>query len=314
MRSTLASWRPWVLASIALSSLPALGAAQNDPRLIAAVRLSQDGLSDSARAVAGRILAATQPTDSLYPEVLYAMGLLASTEQDRRLYLRRVVVDFTQSPWADDALLQLAQLDYAGGNTEATVRQADQLLRDYAGSPLTAQAAFWGARAAGDRRDPATACRMAEAGLAAVGTDVELRNLIEFQKQRCQGQQAMQAESIRIAVEDSLAKARADSIAKAKVPGRAKRPPPTSRPAAPPSSRPGHRPGFYVQTSAVKTEAAASAESARIRQAGYPPAVMKEGGYLKVRAGAFATHAEAAAAAAALARRLGGHPFVVNVP
>lgn len=293
-----------VLASL-LAVAP--GAAQNDPRLTAAVRLSQDGLSDSARAVAGRILAATSPTDSLYPEVLYTVGLLAATEQDRRLYLRRVVVDHTQSEWADDALLHLAQLDYSSGSPDAAVRQIDQLLRDYPDSPLTAQAAFWGARAAGDRREAAIACRMADAGLAAVGNDIELRNQLEFQKQRCQSLVAMSAESAQRVIADSIAKARADSIARDNAPVR---PPP--RPSGGSSARlPA---GFYVQVSAVKTQAAATTESARIKGAGYTPVTFREGGFLKIRAGAFPTQAKAAAAAADLARQLGGRPFVVRVP
>src|SRR4029079_15819175 len=62
--------------------------AQPGPGLVAAARLAQDGLSDSARAVAGRILQSLQPTDSLYPEALYTLGLLAATERERRLQLR----------------------------------------------------------------------------------------------------------------------------------------------------------------------------------------------------------------------------------
>jgi hypothetical protein len=299
---------PLSLCALAFTTAPA--AAQSDPRLVAAVRLSQDGLSDSARAVAGRILAATQPADSLYPEVLFTMGLLAATEQDRRLYLRRVTVDYSQSAWADDALLQLAQLDYSSGNPAAAVRQLDQLLRDYPGSPLTAQAGFWGARAAGDRHESAQACRMADIGLAAVGDDVELRNQLEFQKQRCQGLGAMAAESARAAVADSLARALSDSLARAKADSiaRARRP---TRPPARPSPRSS---GFYVQVSAVKTRAAADADAARIRHAGQTPVIMQEGGYLKVRAGAFSTREAAAAAATELARKFGGRPFVVRVP
>ena len=38
--------------------------AQTDPQLVAAVRLAQEGQGDSARALAGRILAATAPTDT----------------------------------------------------------------------------------------------------------------------------------------------------------------------------------------------------------------------------------------------------------
>jgi hypothetical protein len=286
-----------------LAFAPAALLAQNDPRLTAAVRLSQDGLSDSARAVAGRILAATQPTDSLYPEALYTMGLLSATEQDRRLYLRRVVVDYTQSVWADDALLQLAQLDYASGSPDAAVRQIEQLLRDYPGSPLTAQAGFWGARAAGDRRDAEMACRMADAGLAVVGDDIELRNQLDFQKLRCQGLGANLADSARRASADSIEKARTDSIATARADSIARAKPPARQSA-----------GFYVQVSAVRTAAAATAETARVKRAGYTPVTFREGGLLKIRAGVFPTQARAAAAAADLAQKLGGRPFVVRVP
>lgn len=268
-------------------------AAQSDPRLAAAVRLAQDGLSDSARAVVGRILGSLQPDDSLYAEALYTMGFLAATEADRRLHLRRVVVDYAQSDWADDALLQLAQLDYAVGNTEATVRQIDILLRDYPATPVAGIAAFWGARAAGDRRDASTACRMAEAGLLAVGSDVELRNQLEFQKQRCQGIASMAAESAR---------------------GPAR---PPERPAEEPSGRTptrAGRSGYFVQVSAVRTQAAANTEIARIKRAGYTAIVVRESGLLKVRVGAFRTKAEADAAASEIRIRIGARPFVVRVP
>lgn len=278
--------------------------AQAEPRLVTAVRLAQDGLSDSARAVAGRILAATPPTDGLYPEALYTMGLLAATEPDRRVYLRRVVVDHPQSVWADDALLLLAQLDYASGNAGSTARQIDQLLRDYPASPLTPTAAFWGARAAADRRDAALACRLADAGLAAVDQDVELRNQLEFQKQRCQGIAALVAESVRTAVADSIRMA--DSVA-ARAAASARRPP-VKRAARAPA------PGYYVQVSAVRTPSAASTEAARIRRAGFTPVVEKEAGYLKIRAGAFRTRDAAEAALREIRAKLGGQPFVVHLP
>lgn len=298
-------WRVSLL--LAMLGVAAAGRleAQNDPRLMAAVRLAQDGLSDSARAVAGRILQSLQPTDSLYPEALYTLGLLAATERERRLQLRRVVVDYAQSAWADDALLQLAQLDYAAGNPAATVRQVEQLLRDYPDAPVIPMAALWGARAAGDRREAATACRMVDAGLALVGADVELRNQLEFQRSRCQSLAAQATDSARAAVADSLAKAQADSLARARGSRR-----PAARPPAPGRSQPG----FYVQISAVLTQAAADDELGRAKRAGYTAVVVKEGGYLKIRAGAFRTRPEAEAALTQLKTRLGGHPFLVRLP
>jgi hypothetical protein len=284
------------IPAVVLLSLPKQGAqAQNDPRLVAAVRLAHDGMSDSARSVVGRLLAATEPTDSIYPEVLYTAGILAATERDRRLAFRRVIVDHGQSLWADDALFQLAQLDYASGNPEGTVRQTEQLIRDYPESPLHAGAALWGARAANDRRDPATGCRLADLGLAAAGTDVELRNQLEFQRQRCRSLGAMQAEAVRAASEDSATKARADSAAKAR-------------------GEPPRRAGYYVQLSAVGTLAAANAEVARFRGAGFTAVIVKDGGLFKIRIGPYPNRGDADAALRRARGRFGGRPFVVRVP
>lgn len=277
--------------------------AQSDPRLLSAVRLARDGMSDSARAVVARILAGTEPGDSAYAEVLYTAGLVAGTERDRRVAFRRVVVEYAQSSWADDALLQLAQLDYASGNPEGTVRQVEQLIRDYPESPLHAAGALWGARAANDRRDPGTGCRLADAGLAAVGSDVELRNQLEFQRQRCRSLGAMQAEAARAASEDSATKARADSAAKANKP-------PPRRDAEPPK----RTSGFYVQLSAVAAQSAANTEVSRFRAAGFKPVIVRDGGLFKIRIGPYADRGKATDAMARAKTRFGGKPFVVHVP
>lgn len=269
---------------------PGALAAQQDPRLVGAVRLAQEGMSDSARKVAGRMLSGLMPGDSLYPEVLYTLGLLAATEQDRRLYLRRVVLDHPLSTWADDALLSLAQLEYGARDPDAAARHAERLVTDYPESPLIAVAALWGARAAGDRRDAESACRLADRGLAAVGTDIELRNQLEFQKQRCSSLISFASETAR---EDSVR--RADSAAAA-------------------ARRTGTEPGWYVQVSAVRTRAAADQELARVARVEYQGVAVAERGLLKVRVGPFKTRDEAAAALAKIKARLGGTPFVTRVP
>ena len=266
--------------------------AQQDPRLVSAVRLAQEGQSDSARKVAGRLLVSLQPTDSLYPETLYTLALLAATEEERRLYLRRVIVDHSLSPWADDALLSIVQLEYAKGNTEGAVRAADHLVRDYPDSPVMASAALWGARAAGDRRDGAMACRLVDAGLRAVRDDIELRNQLEFQRQRCAGLVAMAAEA-----------ARRDSAAAARPPSRTPPPAPSARAS-----------GWYVQFSAVRTREASTQELRRLARVDYRGVVLHERGLYKVRAGPFASREAAAAALAKIKASLGGTPFVTRVP
>ena len=58
----------------------------------------------------------------------------------------------------------------------------------------------------------------------------------------------------------------------------------------------------------------ANAEIARIKRAGYSAVVVKEAGYLKVRAGGFATREVALTAMGQLKARLGGRPFLVRIP
>jgi len=55
-----------VLAVTALALAPFPAAGQTDPGWPNAVRVAQEGQSDSARAAVQRILAATPPTDTLY--------------------------------------------------------------------------------------------------------------------------------------------------------------------------------------------------------------------------------------------------------
>jgi hypothetical protein len=52
----------------------------------------------------------------------------------------------------------------------------------------------------------------------------------------------------------------------------------------------------------------------RLRQQGYSPVVVEEGGLYKVRIGNYATKPEAVAALPDLKAKLGGSPFVVAEP
>lgn len=247
-------------------------AAQRDPELARAVRLAQEGSGDSARAITSRILAATRPDDPKYPEALYAAAVVSASPKDKRLHLQRIAVEYSQSEWADDALLQLAQLDYAARDPAGTVRQVERLLGDYPESPVRATAALWGARAAFDARDRDRACRWSDLGLAAAGDDIELRNQLEFQRERC------------------LAMAREESVA---------------APPRPPAN------GWLVQVAAVKTRKEADTEVARIKRLDLPTAVTQEGGWFKVRSGPFATRDQAVEAMTRVRKELGGKPFLV---
>jgi hypothetical protein len=282
------------LASLFLLALligPASTSAQEDPRLVEAVRVAREGLADSARAMTARLLGSTASSDALYPEILFTIALVAANEQDRRLYLRRVAIEHSTSPWADNALLELAQLEYATGNIEGTVRLVDQLLSDFPASDVTAEAAFWGARAAFDRNDGSRACAWLSTGVVAAGTDVELRNRLEFLNLRCQGQ------------------AQADITPATPTPA----PPPPPPP--PPTTRPTAGPAWYVQVAALGDRVAIDRTVESLRQMGYEPVVLPGPGALqRVVAGRFSSRALAQAEVARVRSRFGGQPFVISVP
>lgn len=175
-----------VLAAVAALALAAARTAdaQSDPRLLAAVRSAQEGQGDSARAVLGRLLAATPTADTLYPQILYSLGLVAADVSEREHHLQRVAVEYPLSPWADDALLLLAESDYAGGNLPGTARDLERIRKDFPASPILPKAAVWAARTYFDMGNQRAACSWLAAGLHA-RSDAETRTQLRFQAQRC---------------------------------------------------------------------------------------------------------------------------------
>jgi hypothetical protein len=287
----------WSAAVIALALVAGAeyGQAQSESRLTAIVRLAQDGLADSARAEMRRVLATLPPGDSLYPEALYTSALIAANDQERRLALRKVMIEHSRSAWVDDAILLMGQLEYAAGNPDGTVAQIVKLIEDYPLSPLRAVGAFWGARAAADLGRADLACRWADIGREAPADDVELRNRLDYQRQRCAGMLAQRADSIR----------RAESVTPSV-------PPPPPPPPTPPAA-PARATGFFVQVAAAPSDSAANVEAEALRRLDLAVVVVQEGGFHKVRAGPFTTRARAEAALSRIRARRGGRPFVVTV-
>jgi len=269
--------------------------AQTDPRLVEAVRTAQEGRSDSARATVQRLLAATPPTDTLYPEILYTQAMVAGEASDMRRALQRVVVEHGGSSWADDALLRLVQMDYASRSLEPAARNLEKLRTDYPLSPLLPQASYWAARVYFDQKNPTTACRWLADGMAQARDNVELQNQLGYLYQRCDFKTADSGAAGQPA-------AATDSAA-----GR----PATPAPSAPKDTT---RARFRVQVSAVATPGAADEIAGKAEKLGYTAVIVKERGLYKVRAGAFGTREQAQAAVGKLKASLGGSPFVVAEP
>lgn len=165
--------------------LPAAAAGQSDPRLVDALRIAQEGGSDSARVLVTNLLRVTPPTDTLYPQVLYTMGLVSRSIDEMRRTYTRVSVEYATSDWADDAIYRLALLDYAAGNLPGATRQLERIRNDYPDSPALGMAAEWAARAFFDQKKRDEACAWLAIGMERAADDVELRNRLEFLNGRC---------------------------------------------------------------------------------------------------------------------------------
>jgi cell division septation protein DedD len=322
----------------ALSASSALS--QTDARLIEVIRHAQEGRSDSARIKVQRLLAATSPTDTLYPQIVYTQAMVASDAADMRRQLQRVAVEYSSSSWADDALLRLVQLDYASGNLEGSARNLERIRLDYPGSTLLPQASYWAARTYFDQKNPEQACRWIAEGIGGARGNIELQNQLGYLNQRC-SQFAAAARPTppardgllppRVAVDSPRT---VGPLPRDSAPTEASRPDsattitlvpetptPSSPPARsdtvrtepappPPAARTGAR--FRVQITAVRNVSTARSIAAKLKSRGFNVVTVEEGGLHKVRVGDYATKADAVAALPEIKAKLGGSPFVVT--
>ncbi len=258
--------------------------AQTDARLVDALRMAQEGSTDSARASVGQLLQATPPTDTLYPQVLYTAGLVSRNVEEMRRNFSRVSVEYTNSAWADDALMRLGLLDYASGDVAGALRQFERVRNDYPDSPLLASTSEWAARALFDQKKPAEACAWLALGRETAGEDIELGNRLAFLSGRC------------------IAAPAPDTTTT----------PATPEPTKP--TKPTKPTGFGVQIGAVNTDAAAQTLVASLTAAGFTGYVVQEKNLFKVRAGPWPDRAQAQEALAKVKQKLGGAPFIVKEP
>ena len=290
---------------------PARLPAQTDPRLVAALRLAQEGLGDSARSTVSRLMASTEPTDTLYPQILYTRGLVAADPREMRTDLQRVAVEYASSNWADDALLRLAVLDYAGAQLDASARNLEQIALDHSTSPLYPRAALWAGRVYFELRRPQDACRWLRQGRERAGDNLELAGQLARSAERC-AQVAIDTAGGRTGG-PAVGADTATAIATLPDTARPSASPPDTALAADslPASPPVRPPAFRIQIAAVNTAGAADTIAARARSTGIETVVVREAPYYKVRVGSYATRAEAVAALPAVRARFRGTPFVV---
>jgi cell division protein FtsN len=145
-----------------------------------------DGNGVAGRALIDSVIATTSPTARLYPEALFWRASLASNAADAESDYKHIVVDYPLAPQAEDALLRLAQLELARGDKEGALIHLQRIPRDYPRSKSLARASYWTARVLFEKNDIPNACAANANALAQAGdSEIELRNQIQYQGQRC---------------------------------------------------------------------------------------------------------------------------------
>jgi len=149
-------------------------------------RLVSEGDGPSGRAIVDSLLRAAPEGTPAYGDALFWRGALAETAADAERDYRRVIVEYPLSPYADDALLSLAELEQARGDRAAAYQHLQRFVREHPASPARARAGLAAARLAFEQHDASHGCAMIQDARASVGTsDVELRNQIEYYGSHC---------------------------------------------------------------------------------------------------------------------------------
>jgi cell division protein FtsN len=149
-------------------------------------RLVSEGDGATGRALVDSMLQAVAEGTPAYGDALYWRGALAETAADAERDYRRVIVEYALSPYADDALLALAELEQARGDRAAAYQHLQRFVREHPMGPARARAGLAAAKLAFEQRDVARGCAMiADARASAGSTEVELLNQIDYQGARC---------------------------------------------------------------------------------------------------------------------------------
>jgi cell division protein FtsN len=327
------SW--WLAGAMAATTIATSGlsaqTARDSALYLTAQRMVNNGQAETGRRIVDSLVAAAPAGSGAYAEALYWRATLAASARDSEKDYRRIVVDYVLSPRVPDALLRMGQLESARGDREGALQHFKRLVAEHPESPLRAEASYWVARTYFEQNDINDGCAANADALALVqASNVELKNRIAFQQQRCRGVVVAQAQPA------APAPATPAPVATPAVPATTKgvpvkntqppvptgpptpppppaprTPPPAPKPTPAPKTAPTPKPApalapkpattrtqpgmFAVQIAAYSTKARADAFAAMLRNKGYPAHVDGTVAPFRVRIGHFSRRADAVA-------------------
>jgi cell division septation protein DedD len=283
-----------------------------DPVFVRAQALVSDGNGVAGRALVDSVLHATPPGAPLYAQALFWRASLASNAADAESDYKHIVVDYPLAPQAEDALLRLAQLELARGDRDGALAHLQRIPRDYPRSKSLARANYWTARVLFEKNEIASACSANANALSQTSADeIELRNQIQYQGQRCGSLTAASlSPKAPSTAQDSGSTKKPDSATSTETPTRA---------AETKSAEPVHaqqndaKSEYSVQVAAYNHKIDAEKLSDALSKRGYSARVDGDTIPFRVRIGRYSTSAEAEEALKRIkARHMEG--FVVRAP
>jgi trimeric autotransporter adhesin len=162
--------------------------AQDSSLYLQAQQMVANGDAARGRSLADSVAAAASVGSAAYAEGLYWRAMLATNARDSEHAYRQIIVDYPLSGRVPDALLRIGQLESSRGENAAALQHFQRLVLEHAQSPLHAEASYWVAQMYFAGNDVSRACTASADALAsASASNVELKNRIDFQQQRCRG-------------------------------------------------------------------------------------------------------------------------------
>ncbi len=181
--------RVCIIAAALLVGFTGAGAqSATDPVYARAQALVSEGQGAQGRALVDSMYRISRPASAERAEALFWRATLAATAADAERDYRAIVVDHATSARVEDALLRLAQLELARRDRDGALRHLQRLSTEFPGSRQGARTNYWTARVLFEKGDLTAACAAnGEALTRVAATDIELKNQIEYQQQRCRG-------------------------------------------------------------------------------------------------------------------------------
>lgn len=177
-----------VAGTMMLCWAPAVGAqtAGDSALYRKAQEMVSNGEAEAGRKLVDSLVNAAPMGSAAYAEGLYWRATLSNSGTAAERDYRRIVVDYPLSPRVADALLRMGELEAARGDRDAALQHFQRLTLEHPESPLRAEANYWVANTYLAKNDLQRGCAANADALAQVNaSNVELRNRIDYQQQRC---------------------------------------------------------------------------------------------------------------------------------